>query len=44
MKKFLLLLTAAAAGVLIWRRVEAEREGRDLWHEVTDPLPTQSRS
>ncbi|MFV0427421.1 MAG: DLW-39 family protein [Beutenbergiaceae bacterium] len=30
------LITAA---VLIWRKLEEQREQRELWIEVTDPLP-----
>jgi hypothetical protein len=36
---FLLAGLAVAAGVAIWRSLEAQREQRDLWTEVTDPLP-----
>ena len=39
MVKTLTLLAGVAAGVLIWRKVADERAGRDLWAEVTDPLP-----
>jgi hypothetical protein len=35
MRKLLLLLGVAAAGYLLWRRIE-DRDERDLWAEVTD--------
>ena len=38
MKKVLLLLLAVAGGYLVWRRVEEDREDRDLWAEVTDTI------
>jgi len=38
MKKFLILLLLAAAGVLVWRKVSAGAGERDLWAEVTDSL------
>ena len=44
MKKVILLVAAAAAGVFLWRRLEEERTGRELWQEVTDPLPNQGRA
>ncbi|HEY8721541.1 DLW-39 family protein [Pengzhenrongella sp.] len=36
MKKLLLLLGAATAGYLVWRRLDEDRDERDLWAEVTD--------
>ena len=36
MKKLLLVLTAAGVGYLVWRKLEEDREERDLWAEVTD--------
>ncbi len=38
MKKVLLLLLATAAAYGVWRRIEEDREDRDLWAEVTDSL------
>ncbi len=38
MKKVLLLLLAAAGTYGVWRRVQEDREDRDLWAEVTDSL------
>jgi hypothetical protein len=38
MKKVLLLLLVAAGAYGVWRRVEEDREDRDLWAEVTDSL------
>ena len=38
MKKVLLLLLAAAGGYLAWRRVEDDRQDRDLWAQVTDTV------
>ncbi|MFP5333864.1 MAG: DLW-39 family protein [Actinomycetes bacterium] len=35
MKK-LLTLAVAAAGLLAWRRMQAEKAERDLWAEATD--------
>ncbi|WP_420111976.1 DLW-39 family protein [Pseudactinotalea sp.] len=39
MKRVLVLAAVAAAAVLAWRALEEKREQRDLWTEVTDPLP-----
>lgn len=35
MKKLLILLAAAVAGLFIWRKVQADREEQDLWTEAT---------
>jgi protein-S-isoprenylcysteine O-methyltransferase Ste14 len=35
-KKILVLAVAAAAAYLVWQKVAADREERDLWAEVTD--------
>jgi hypothetical protein len=37
-KKLLLLVAVAAAGYVLWTRYAAERDDRDLWAEVTDPV------
>lgn len=36
MKKFLILAAVAVAGYVIWRKVQEDREERELWAEVTD--------
>ncbi|GAA1980726.1 hypothetical protein GCM10009718_17010 [Isoptericola halotolerans] len=38
MKKLFVVLLAAAAGYLVWRRVSSDAADRDLWTEVTDSL------
>ncbi|ANC32033.1 hypothetical protein ATJ88_0061 [Isoptericola jiangsuensis] len=38
MKKLMIVLLAAAAGYLVWRRVSTDAADRDLWTEVTDTL------
>ena len=38
MKKVLLLLLVGAGTFAVWRRVQEDREDRDLWAEVTDSL------
>lgn len=38
MKKVLWLAALAGAAVLIWKKVAADREERELWAEVTDPV------
>ncbi len=38
MKKVVLLVALAGAAALVWRKVQLDREERDLWAEVTDPL------
>ena len=39
MKKILTLAALAAAGIVIWRKVAEDREIRQQWEELTDPLP-----
>ncbi|WP_241744436.1 DLW-39 family protein [Cellulosimicrobium arenosum] len=36
MKKLLVLLLAAGAGYLVWRKYQEDNAERDLWAEVTD--------
>ncbi|ROS75555.1 DLW-39 family protein [Cellulomonas sp. PhB143] len=36
MKKLLLVLLAAGAGYLVWRKYNESADERDLWAEVTD--------
>ena len=38
MKKLLVLLLAAGAGYLLWRKYTEDNAERDLWAEVTDTL------
>ena len=38
MKKILVVLAAAAAGLFLYRRVQSERAEADLWAEATDPV------
>ncbi len=38
MKRMLLAAAAAAAGLLAYRKVTAERAEQDLWAEATDPI------
>ena len=38
MKKLLILLLAAGAGYVLWRKLNEDAEGRALWSEVTDSL------
>ena len=38
MKKLILLLIAAAAGYVVWRKYTEGTAERDLWSEVTDTL------
>ena len=38
MKKLVITGLLVAAAALIWRALEDQREQRDLWTEVTDPL------
>jgi hypothetical protein len=38
MKKVVLLAALAAVAVLVWKKVAMDREERDLWAEVTDPV------
>lgn len=37
MKK-LLLLVAAAVGVVAWRKIQADKAEQDLWAEATDTV------
>ncbi len=36
MKKLIVLLLAAGAGYLVWRKYNEDNTDRDLWAEVTD--------
>ena len=36
MKKFLVLVLAAAAAYVVWRKYSEDSAERDLWAEVTD--------
>jgi hypothetical protein len=36
MKKILVLLLAAGAGYVLWRKYAEDNAERDLWAEVTD--------
>lgn len=36
MKKFLVVATVLAAGYVVFRKIQQDREERDLWAEVTD--------
>jgi len=38
MKKLLLLLVAGGVGYLVYRKIEEDRQERDLWSEVTDEV------
>jgi hypothetical protein len=38
MKKLFVVAAAAAAGLALWRKVEADRAEQALWAEVTDPV------
>ncbi|MCK0116034.1 hypothetical protein BCE75_10189 [Isoptericola sp. CG 20/1183] len=38
MKKLFVILLAALAGYVVWRRLSADAADRDLWTEVTDSL------
>ena len=35
MKKLLVLLAVALAGLFVWRKVQADRAEQDLWTEAT---------
>ncbi|MBL0888765.1 DLW-39 family protein [Myceligenerans indicum] len=37
-KKLLVLILAAGAGYILWRKLNEDAEGRDLWSEVTDTV------
>jgi hypothetical protein len=39
MKKLVITGLLVAAAAVIWRAWEDQREQRDMWTEVTDPLP-----
>ncbi|WP_235019866.1 DLW-39 family protein [Ruania rhizosphaerae] len=39
MKKALVLVVVAVGGFLAWRKLAEEQANRDVWSEVTDPLP-----
>ncbi|UFU03041.1 DLW-39 family protein [Ruania suaedae] len=39
MKKALVLVVVAVGGLLAWRRVAEQQATREVWAEVTDPLP-----
>ncbi len=38
MKKILLVLLAAAAGVFAKKKMDASNQEQALWHEATDPV------
>ncbi len=38
MKKLILTVLVAGAGVALWRRVGAGRSGQELWSSATDPV------
>jgi hypothetical protein len=38
MKKLLIVLGLAAAGLLVYRKVAQDKAELDLWAEVTDPV------
>ncbi|MFC8796213.1 DLW-39 family protein [Promicromonospora sp. NPDC057138] len=38
MKKLLIVLLAAGAGYVLWRKFNEDAAGRDLWSEVTDSI------
>ena len=38
MKKLLVVLLAAGAGYVLWRKLNEDSVGRDLWSEVTDSI------
>jgi hypothetical protein len=37
-KKLLIVLLAAGAGYVLWRKLSEDSAGRDLWSEVTDSI------
>ena len=40
MKRGIVFVAAAAAAVLVWREyAQQQRAQRELWTEVTDPIP-----
>ncbi|MDR2453575.1 MAG: DLW-39 family protein [Bifidobacteriaceae bacterium] len=38
MKKWLVVLGLAVAGLLVYRKIAQDRAELDLWAEVTDPV------
>ncbi len=38
MKYLLLIAAVAAAAVVVWKKVAEDRDERELWAEVTDPV------
>lgn len=38
MKKLLVLLLAAGAGFLVWRKMQADKFEQDLWTEATNEV------
>ncbi|MGZ4313566.1 MAG: DLW-39 family protein [Solirubrobacteraceae bacterium] len=38
MKKLFVLALLAAAGFVVWRKMESDRAEQALWAEVTDPV------
>lgn len=43
-KRFLLALTGAVAGWVVWSKVQEERSDRALWAEVTDDIARSPHS
>lgn len=39
MRKLLVLTAVAVTGWVLVRKVQASREEKELWAEVTDPMP-----
>ena len=38
MKKLVVLVVVAAAGAVVWRKMQSDRAEQALWAEVTDPV------
>lgn len=38
MKKLVLIAAVAAVAIVVWKKVADDREERELWAEVTDPV------
>lgn len=38
MKKLLVLAATTAAGLVVWRKIQADKAEQDLWAEATDPV------